>query len=93
MKPICFPCQRFFKPIKNDFGFLEGIPEIGAKAGTAEPEKWRPYKLWSGDKWKCLGCGAEIIVGFGLEPISVHHEKDFEEKVKSFGVTYQVNDC
>ncbi len=50
MKPICVPCQRFFRPKKNEFYFLEGMPiEQGAIPGTTEQEQWKPYKLWTGD--------------------------------------------
>jgi hypothetical protein len=24
-----------------------------------------PYQLWSGDEWKCDGCGATVITGYG----------------------------
>jgi hypothetical protein len=95
MKPVCVPCQRFFRQTKTGFYFIEGMP-VGPgrpKPGTAEPDKWKPYKLWSGDKWECEGCGAEILSGFGLKPIAEHYEDDFAQAVKSFGAAYQVNDC
>ena len=93
MKPICVPCQRFFRPKENGFAFIEGMPTDGAKPGTAEPEKWKPYKLWSGDKWECHGCGAEIVVGVGVSPLAEHYEPNFVERVLSFGANLQVNDC
>lgn len=95
MKPICVPCQRFFKTEKTGFNFLEGMPtEIPAAPGTAEPEKWKAYKLWSGDLWKCEGCGASIIVGVGRKRIAEHYEPDFAKQVESFGADqFQVNDC
>lgn len=93
-KPICVPCQRFFRPIHTGFMLTEGMPTQGAKPGTSEPEKWLPYKLWSGDKYKCEGCGAEIVSGFGREAIRVQHESDFEQVRKSLGADqFQVNDC
>ena len=69
MKPICVPCGRFYRPEKNGVLFVEALD------GT-------PYKLWSGDKWKCPNCGSEVIVGSGLEPISEHYEPDFTETVE-----------
>lgn len=93
LKPICVPCQRFFRPLQNGFDFLEGMPKARALPGTAEPENWRPYKLWSGDKWRCEGCGTEVIVGVGRDPIAIQHEPDFADTVRKHGATYQVNDC
>ena len=94
MKPICVPCQRFFRMIKTGFYFLEGMPEGNAAPGTKEAEKWKPYKLWAGDKWKCEGCGAVILSGFGMSPIAVQHEPDFQDKIKRLGANqFQVNDC
>lgn len=96
MKPICFPCRRFFRMRKSGFYFTEGFP-VGngrAKPGLAEPEKWKPYKLWAGDVWECEGCGATILSGFGQSPIAQHHEGDFEKALDSFGARqFQVNDC
>lgn len=95
MKPVCVPCQRFFRPSRNAFNFIEGMPTGNdAKPGLAEPERWRPYKLWQGDQWKCPDCGATIIVGCGQQPISEHYLPGFAEKVKAFGGDQlQVNDC
>lgn len=94
MKPICIPCQRFFKPKKNGFYFLEGMPlENGAPAGTAGDGKWGPYKLWCGDQFECPGCGSTMIVGTGRTPIAEHYQEDFAKLVESFGATFQVNDC
>lgn len=95
MKPICVSCQRFYRPIKNGFYFIEGMPtENGAKAGTSEPEKWKPYKLWSGDLWSCDGCGSTIVVGTGRSPISEHYMENFERVCQeNEAQQLQVNDC
>lgn len=96
MKPICKPCQRFFRPKKNGLFFIEGMPKgisPRVQPGNQSPDLWKPYKLWMGDLWECLGCGNEIIVGCGREPIGEHYQPDFEEKVKVLGALYQVNDC
>jgi hypothetical protein len=37
MRPICVPCQRFFRPIKNGFHFIEGMPVDGAVPGMRIP--------------------------------------------------------
>ena len=94
MKPICVPCQRFFRPAKNGFAFIEAMPDGTALPGKAEPEYWQPYKLWMGDKWHCPDCGAEIVVGCAAQPISEHYLPEFADLVKSFGGDQlQVNDC
>ena len=93
-KPVCVPCQRFFRPKKNGLAWVEGMPiESGALPGTAEPEKWQPYKLWNSDLMECEGCGAQIIVGHGLKPLSIQHEDEFASRVESWGATLQINDC
>jgi len=93
MKPICIPCQRFFRPVKSGFYFLEGFPQGAARPGKSDADRWKPYKLWAGDKWRCEGCGAEIISGTGTRPISEHFESEFATLVESCGAEYQVNDC
>jgi hypothetical protein len=94
MKPICVPCQRFYRPKKNGFAFIEGMPiGNGVEPGLRQPESWEPYKLWRGDLWHCPDCGAEIIVGVAPSPMSEHYRPDFVEHVESSRATLQVNDC
>lgn len=94
MKPVCVPCQRFFRPTKNGLPFIEGMPDGNHPTpGLAEPDRWRPYKLWMGDEWACPDCGATIIVGVAHAPISEHYLPDFGSLVTQFGATLQVNDC
>lgn len=93
LKPVCIPCQRFFRMQKSIF-FLEQMPlEADAKRGNSESHKWKPYKLWSGDIWKCQGCGAEIISGFGTRPIAEHFQPKFAEEMERLGPIITVNDC
>jgi hypothetical protein len=94
MKPICIPCQRFFRPKKNDYSFIEGMPiDNGALPGTQQPELWKPYKLWRGDKWECEGCGAAIVVGVAQLPVAEHYQPNFDKAVAMFRPELQVNDC
>ncbi len=88
------PCQRFFRCKKNDFRFIEAMPVDGAVPGNAYPDHWSPYKIWSGDKWECEGCGAAIVVGCGSMPLAIQHEPEFEDKIRRYGADqFQVNDC
>jgi len=95
-KPVCTKCQRFYKPEKNGYYFLEGMPSGPwvAEPGTAHPEQWKPYKLWCGDLWKCHGCQHTIIIG-ALHPIAEHFEFDFAKTVRvcAGDSPLQVNDC
>jgi len=96
LKPVCVPCQRFFRCIKTGFYFMEGMPKGPERPapGTAQPERWRPYKLWSSDKFRCGSCGAEILSGFGRSPIAIQHGGDFHTLARQLGADqYQVNDC
>lgn len=93
MKPICVKCHRFYRPKKTGLYFIEGMPDDGAKPGLAEPEKWKPYKLWSGDMWACPDCGAEIISGVGRDRIAEHYEPEFSATAQRLHADFQVNDC
>ncbi|MGD9884463.1 MAG: hypothetical protein AB7R40_23750 [Nitrospiraceae bacterium] len=96
MKPICVPCQRFFRMKKGGRGFIEGKPKGSCRplAGLAEPEMWEPYKLWFGDEWECHGCGATIIQGAGQSPVSEWFRDDFKTAVATHCPDkWQVNDC
>ena len=65
-----------------------------ALPGTAQPDRWHPYKLWSADLWECEGCGAQILVGFGEAPIAEHYQDGFADRVVRYGGDQlQVNDC
>ena len=96
MKPICVPCQRFYRPKRNGTYFVEGMPtENGAPAGNADPKLWAPYKLWAGDLYACTDCGAEVIVGTGMRPLAEHYMPEFTAQVLSLaGDDYLlVKDC
>jgi len=95
MKPICVPCQRFYRPKKTGYYFIEGMPtHNGAEPGLLEPQSWKPYKLWVGDLWECQGCGSNIVVGTGYNPISEHYLPNFADQVQKLNAgQLQVNDC
>lgn len=94
MNPICVPCQLFFRPTKTGICFIEGMPDGNdVQPGTAEAEKWKPYKLWMGDQFTCPGCGAITIVGVARQPIREHCMPDFVTVAQQLGAEFQVNDC
>jgi hypothetical protein len=67
--PVCVTCCRDMMVEKNGVPFVEkGLNN-------------RPYKLWEADKWRCQGCGAQVLVGFGTHPVAVQHEPDFPVKL------------
>jgi hypothetical protein len=97
MKPICVPCQRFFRPKRNGIYFIEGMLKGGLERevirGKHGADDWRPYKLWHGDLWECHGCGAQIISGVGLEPVTEHFKPGFKAVIEECRPVVQVNDC
>jgi hypothetical protein len=98
MKPICVPCRRFFRVQKNGYCFTEGMPN-GKHPGPTPPGKeadeyWQPYKLWQGDLWRCEGCGAEILSGFGRVPVAERYMEYFDNIRRLGGYDQlQINDC
>ena len=95
LKPICVPCQRFYRPKKNGVYFIECMQKhSGAASGRKAPHSWRPYKVWIGDLWHCLDCGQELIVGVGQVPISEQYKPDFADWIKNTGADWlEVKDC
>lgn len=95
MKPICVPCQRFFRAKKNGYFFTEMMPKFtNAEPGTSDPNSWKPYKLWCGDLWECQGCGTQIVSGVANVPIAEHFQDNFVKEVRIHnGNQLQVNDC
>ena len=82
---------------KTGFYFTEGMPANGQsrpQSGTVEPDKWKPYKIWGGDRWECEGCHAVIIAGVAQQPVAEHYEPDFSHYMKTLKADQlQVNDC
>lgn len=94
-RPVCVPCARFYRTEKNGFRLTESMPAVdGAKPGKNFAHQWKPYKLWCADKWKCPGCGHEMVTGFGHACVRNQHEPDFDElRIKDGFNDFVVNDC
>lgn len=70
-RPVCIKCNRELHPETNGVGVLD-INDNG------------PYELWDADKWKCPGCGLEVVGGFGSGPISAHYKDDFKSMIHHY---------
>jgi hypothetical protein len=103
-KPVCVKCQRFYRPAKNGYLWIEGMPVDNAPATHPrgnEPgasECWKPYKLWISDLWQCEGCGSEVVTGHAFNPIAENYMPTFkgvcQEAQDRMGHSLlQVNDC
>ena len=93
-KPVCAKCQCFYRPEKNGYAFIEGMPtQDGARRGKVDAHLWKPYKLWVGDLWKCPECEHLLVVG-ALGQIFEHYLPDFKATCEKLGANQlQVNDC
>lgn len=66
--PVCIPCKRQYKCDKVGVYFVESTGR-------------EPYRMWAADRYKCPGCGHEILHGFGNDAIIAKHQDDFEARV------------
>ena len=65
MKIMCVTCRKQLECRKNEVV----VEELGIGS----------RRIWEADLWECPKCGTEIIVGFGLEPIMEHFQKDYRK--------------
>jgi hypothetical protein len=95
MKPICVPCERFMRPKKSGFYFIEGMPtQHGLVKRGKGADGWKPYKIWCGDLWACPDCRAEIIVSVGFAPLSEHYQPEFAVTLATTGAErLLIKDC
>ena len=65
LTPICVPCRVEMRCSKNNR--LVCDPDVPGVGGST---------YWLGDEWRCPGCGARIVTGFGkaIEIPPVHAE-------------------
>lgn len=95
-KPACLKCRCFYRPKRNGYRIVEGMPNGTVMPGEenirglAKPEAWQPYKLWVADLWQCPDCGHELVTGWGVNPLSEHYKPGFSELI---GGLVQINDC
>ena len=82
----CLTCRTFLKIKKNGVALIEGMPS--GRAG-----EWVDYKLWMGDLYGCESCGAEVIAGFGREPIAEHYQPTYAATREQFAPVARIDDC
>jgi hypothetical protein len=88
-KPVCVPCQRFLRPLKNGAYALENKPIVDHPvSGTSAPDHWVPYKVWQCDTWRCEGCGVVVAVGFANRPLWEDYRGPLPD-----GQYLPINDC
>ena len=92
---ICVPCKKMYRPEKNGVYVQEMMP--GSNSMQPDPKTgWSPYKLWVGDKWKCPGCGHEVIGGIPLKPTAEHYQPDYNiilQRMQAMVDVINVADC
>ena len=61
MTPVC-DCGRMMDVEQNGV-YVEEICSDGM-----------PYRIWSGDRWRCPECGTGVVTGFGHEPLAESYQ-------------------
>lgn len=82
-KPVCVKCRLFYRMKRNSVFWMECKP--------LSDETWVPYKVWNSDLWECKGCGAEILSGHGMNPVSEDYKPEFKDWVVDIELV--VKDC
>ncbi len=81
------------RPKREDFEAFNDSDKYYTEAMERWESHWGPYKLWTSDKWKCYGCGHEILIGVPRSPWAEHFEPDYAQQVEAADVLIRVNDC
>ena len=88
-RPVCLPCMKFFRPLKNGVVIEEGRP-IQNNGG---PPVWGPYKLWHADLWHCPSCQTQIVTGYATKPLAEHFEPTYASDPAHAESLGRVDDC
>jgi len=75
----CVQCQTYLATRKTGVTVLETF------------EDRRPYKVWQADLLECPDCGFQVVKGFGMQPIAICHQPDFEKELQRVEIT--INGC
>lgn len=78
MRPVCCKCHLEMRPDKNGVAV-----EVMASFGS--------FKLIQADRYKCPGCGVQIITGFARVGIE-HFEPDYQHFLELHAPTFRVWD-
>lgn len=72
-KLFCANCKTWMNPNKTGRTVLE------------TDDDGKPYKLWSGDEYKCPRCKFCAVAGFGITPLAAEgYDEDFDAITKSY---------
>lgn len=88
---VCLPCRLFYRIKKTGVAIEEGMPLGPMHDGTSE--RWGPYKLWMGDLYECPSCGAQLVTGFGRNPLAEHYQSDYERQRDRFAPLARIDCC
>ena len=66
---MCINCTVEYKTVRQGVTVIEMFndPPI-------------PHAIWNADMQQC-GCGRIIIAGYGANPVALHYQPDFQEKL------------
>lgn len=67
--PVCPGDQAFMRVQKN------GVDVV-------EMASFGPYRIWSGDLWRCPVCGCEIVVFTDQAEAHYHHQENFARRLE-----------
>ena len=85
-RPVCVKCECEMRPERNGVGVVDYF-------NPSDKPDPQPYAVWDADLWKCPKCGIEVMVGFGANAISNHHEEKFQWHIERYQRFSQIVKC
>jgi len=70
-KPVCVRCNVEFRPEKTGVYVVEMYQK-----------NQEIYQIWQADIWQCAICRAQVVFGFGNQPIMAHYDGDCNAKLE-----------
>lgn len=76
--PICVKCKKEMRCVKNGAWWIktrpvENAPIVAGGVGVSVTAR-EPYRATMGDRYRCDGCGAEVIAGLALQSKESHED-------------------
>lgn len=66
-RPVCVICKTDMRCDRNGVNFVEHMCD------------GLPYRIWQADRWRCPNCGVAMLIGFGRDAFSYHHDNNFRQ--------------